>query len=224
MAGVRRHAWAYGLRLLDGALILGRRVGRHLYQFITHGPLIRLVSKTLLRRIMFANLIGLAVLLSGVFYLAQYRAGLIEAQGDSLKVQGESFATLIASNATREEGTDLRECPRREHEAEVGGAAEVEHGESERDRHDVRAEEGNRTAREEEPEVAVTQRAHRRRGYASAGRLSRVRTPGTARTASVTATPIAAAPQRVARTPICSAIGPARASPTGTRPSEPSAS
>jgi two-component system sensor histidine kinase ChvG len=105
MAGLRRHAWAYGLRVLDSGLILGRRVGRHLYQFATHGPLIRLVSKTLLRRIMFANLIGLAVLLSGVFYLAQYRAGLIEAQGDSLKVQGESFATLIASNATREEGT-----------------------------------------------------------------------------------------------------------------------
>jgi two-component system sensor histidine kinase ChvG len=105
MAGLRRQAWGYGLRLLDGALILGRRTGRHIYEFVTHGPLIRLVSKTLLRRIMFANLIGLAVLLSGVFYLAQYRAGLIEAQGDSLKVQGESFATLIASNATREEGT-----------------------------------------------------------------------------------------------------------------------
>jgi two-component system sensor histidine kinase ChvG len=96
---------AYGLRLWDGAQILGRRIGRDLYDFVTYGPLIRLVSKTLLRRIMFANLIGLAVLLSGVFYLAQYRAGLIEAQGDSLKVQGESFATLIAYNATREEGT-----------------------------------------------------------------------------------------------------------------------
>jgi two-component system, OmpR family, sensor histidine kinase ChvG len=105
IASVRRLAGAYGLRLSDSARILGRRIGRDLYHFATRGPLIRLVSKTLLRRIMFANLIGLAVLLSGVFYLAQYRAGLIEAQGDGLKVQGESFATLIAYNATREEGT-----------------------------------------------------------------------------------------------------------------------
>jgi two-component system sensor histidine kinase ChvG len=105
LATVRRLGAAYGLRLWDAALIMGRRIGRDLYHFTTQGPLIRLVSKTLLRRIMFANLIGLAVLLSGVFYLAQYRAGLIEAQGDSLKVQGESFATLIAYNATREEGT-----------------------------------------------------------------------------------------------------------------------
>ncbi|MBO0764913.1 MAG: stimulus-sensing domain-containing protein [Hyphomicrobiaceae bacterium] len=105
LPAARGPAAAYGLRLWDGAQILGRRIGRDLYHFTAHGPLIRLVSKTLLRRIMFANLIGLAVLLSGVFYLAQYRAGLIEAQGDSLKVQGESFATLIAYNATREEGT-----------------------------------------------------------------------------------------------------------------------
>jgi two-component system sensor histidine kinase ChvG len=101
----RQYAGEYGQLLLEGVRILGRRIGRDLYQFLTHGPLIRLVSRTLLRRIMFANLIGLAVLLSGVFYLAQYRAGLIEAQGDGLKVQGESFAFLIASNATREEGT-----------------------------------------------------------------------------------------------------------------------
>lgn len=105
LATLRRYAGKYGVRLMEVALALSRRIGRDLYYFITRGPLIRLVSKTLLRRIMFANLIGLAVLLSGVFYLAQYRAGLIEAQGDGLKVQGESFASLIAFNATREEGT-----------------------------------------------------------------------------------------------------------------------
>jgi two-component system sensor histidine kinase ChvG len=104
-SGIGRHLAAWGGMLGEGARIVLRRVGRDLYSFITHGPLIRLVSKTLLRRIMFANLIGLAVLLSGVFYLAQYRAGLIEAQGDSLKVQGESFSSLISFNATREVGT-----------------------------------------------------------------------------------------------------------------------
>jgi two-component system sensor histidine kinase ChvG len=105
VASASRRAGEYGGRLVERALPLARRAGRSLYHFLTYGPLIRLVSKTLLRRIMFANLIGLAVLLSGVFYLAQYRAGLIEAQSDSLKVQGESFASLIALNATREEGT-----------------------------------------------------------------------------------------------------------------------
>jgi two-component system sensor histidine kinase ChvG len=72
---------------------------------MTYGPLIRLVAKTLLRRIIFANLFGLVILLSGVFYLAQYRAGLIEAQREGLRLQGEFFAFLIEQNATRDEGT-----------------------------------------------------------------------------------------------------------------------
>jgi two-component system sensor histidine kinase ChvG len=110
VSGVARHAGEHGRRVLGklgvGRLdALARRAGHAFYGFLTHGPLIRLVSKTLLRRIIFANLIGLAILLSGVFYLAQYRAGLIDAWAESLKVQGESFASLIAINATREEGT-----------------------------------------------------------------------------------------------------------------------
>ncbi len=105
ISGISRRAGEWGKVLLAGLRFLAYRFIHDLYQFITYGPLIRLVSKTLLRRIMFANMIGLAVLLSGVFYLAQYRAGLIEAQADGLKVQGESFASLIAFNATREEGT-----------------------------------------------------------------------------------------------------------------------
>jgi two-component system sensor histidine kinase ChvG len=105
-AGIGSRVAQWGRLLLEGARAVQRRIGPDLYHFLTYGPLIRLVSKTLLRRIMFANLIGLAVLLSGVFYLAQYRAGLIEAQGDGLKVQGEAFASLIAFNATREKGTD----------------------------------------------------------------------------------------------------------------------
>jgi two-component system sensor histidine kinase ChvG len=104
-SGIGRRAGEWGRALLAGAPVVLRRVGRDLYHFLTYGPLIRLVSKTLLRRIMFANLIGLAVVLSGVNYLAQYRAGMIEAQGDGLKLQGEAFASLIAFNATRELGT-----------------------------------------------------------------------------------------------------------------------
>jgi two-component system, OmpR family, sensor histidine kinase ChvG len=104
-SGVARRAGEIGRRVRGRFGVFARRAGSAFYAFLTYGPLIRLVSKTLLRRIIFANLIGLAILLSGVFYLAQYRAGLIEAWGDSLRVQGESFASLIASDATREPGT-----------------------------------------------------------------------------------------------------------------------
>ncbi len=104
-AGVARRAREHGRRLGGKLGALAGRGGRGFYAFLTHGPLIRLVTKTLLRRIIVANLIGLAILLSGVFYLAQYRDGLIDAWRESLKVQGENFASLIAINATREEGT-----------------------------------------------------------------------------------------------------------------------
>jgi two-component system, OmpR family, sensor histidine kinase ChvG len=80
-----------------------RRIG--LYEFLTYGPLIRLVAKTLLRRIIFANMIGLAILLLGIFYYGQYHAWLIEAKRDSLRAQGEVIAAAIGSSATREKST-----------------------------------------------------------------------------------------------------------------------
>ena len=81
---------------------LARRI--HLYEFLTYGPLIRFVSKTLRRRIVFANSIGLAILLGGIFYLSQYHAWLIDAKRDSLRAQGEIVAAAIAANATVETG------------------------------------------------------------------------------------------------------------------------
>ncbi len=94
----------YGLKRLDASLRWAvRRIG--LYEFLTNGPLIRLVARTLWRRILFANLIGFAVLLVGIFYLGQYHAWLIEAKRDSLMAQGEVIAAAIAANATREKGT-----------------------------------------------------------------------------------------------------------------------
>ena len=90
-------------RIAGYVRVFSRRIG--LYEFLTYGPLIRLVAKTLLRRIIFANLIGLVVLLSGVFYLGQYHAWLIEAKRDSLRAQGEVIAAAIAANATREKDT-----------------------------------------------------------------------------------------------------------------------
>lgn len=66
---------------------------------LTDGPLIRFVTRTLQRRIIFANIIGLAVLLGGIFYFSQYHAWLIDAKRESLRAQGEIIAAGIAANA-----------------------------------------------------------------------------------------------------------------------------
>ncbi|MGR1681379.1 sensor N-terminal transmembrane domain-containing protein, partial [Salmonella enterica] len=55
---------------------------------------------SLTRRILFLNLAGLAVLLSGIMYLNQFRDGLIDARVESLMTQGEIIAAAIASEAT----------------------------------------------------------------------------------------------------------------------------
>lgn len=102
-SGLARGLSAYGRRFFIHARTLSRRM--RLYEFLTYGPLIRLVAKTLLRRIIFANMIGLAILLVGIFYLGQYHAWLIEAKRDSLRTQGEVIAAAIAANATREKGS-----------------------------------------------------------------------------------------------------------------------
>src|SRR5262252_5508880 len=74
------------------------------YGLLTTGPLIRFVSRTLQRRIIFANTIGLAILLGGIFYLSQYHAWLIDAKRDSLRAQGDIIAAAIAANASIETG------------------------------------------------------------------------------------------------------------------------
>jgi two-component system sensor histidine kinase ChvG len=57
---------------------------------------------SLTRRIVFLNLTGLIVLLAGVLYLSQFRAGLIDARVQSLLVQSEIIAGAIAASATVE--------------------------------------------------------------------------------------------------------------------------
>jgi two-component system, OmpR family, sensor histidine kinase ChvG len=64
----------------------------------------RFLSKSLLRRILAANLFGLAVMIGGIHYLSQYHAWLIDAKRESLKVQGEMIAAAIASDARVEKG------------------------------------------------------------------------------------------------------------------------
>jgi two-component system sensor histidine kinase ChvG len=62
---------------------------------------------SLTRRIVVLNLIGLAILVSGILYLNQFRAGLIDAKVQSLQTQGEIIARAIAASA----GVDTDEVP-----------------------------------------------------------------------------------------------------------------
>jgi two-component system sensor histidine kinase ChvG len=64
--------------------------------------IVRWFSRSLARRIVFSNLVGLAILLGGYLYLNQYKDWLVDAKVDSLTAQGEIIAQAIASNATLE--------------------------------------------------------------------------------------------------------------------------
>jgi len=55
---------------------------------------------SLTQRIIVLNLAGLLVLVVGILYLNQWRAGLIDARVQSLRVQGEIIAAAIAASAT----------------------------------------------------------------------------------------------------------------------------
>ncbi len=57
---------------------------------------------TLTRRIVSLNLAALAVLLSGILYLNQFREGLIDARVESLTIQGRIIAGAIAASASVE--------------------------------------------------------------------------------------------------------------------------
>lgn len=54
---------------------------------------------SLTRRIVLLNLAGMAALVSGILYLSEFRAGLIDARVQSLLVQGEIIAGAIAASA-----------------------------------------------------------------------------------------------------------------------------
>ncbi|MET3899050.1 two-component system sensor histidine kinase ChvG [Devosia sp. UYZn731] len=58
------------------------------------------IFSSLTRRIMVLNLAGLLVLVVGILYLNQWRAGLIDARVQSLRVQGEIIAAAVAASAT----------------------------------------------------------------------------------------------------------------------------
>ena len=58
------------------------------------------VFSSLTWRIVTLNLVALAVLVTGIVYLNQWRAGLIDARIQSLRVQGEIMAAALAASAT----------------------------------------------------------------------------------------------------------------------------
>lgn len=55
---------------------------------------------SLTRQIVFLNLVALAALVVGILYLNQWRAGLIDARIQSLRIQGEIISAAIAASAT----------------------------------------------------------------------------------------------------------------------------
>ena len=57
------------------------------------------VFSSLTRRIIVLNLVALAVLVTGILYLNQWRAGLIDARVQSLRVQGQIIAAAVAASA-----------------------------------------------------------------------------------------------------------------------------
>ncbi len=80
-----RRAIAGRLRAIWGGI--GRLLGLTIFSSLT-------------RRIIALNLAGLAVLVFGILYLNQWRAGLIDARVQSLRVQGEIIAAAVAASAT----------------------------------------------------------------------------------------------------------------------------
>ncbi len=67
---------------------------------------VRQSFSSLTRRIVILNLAGLVTLVTGVLYLSQFRAGLIDARVQSLLVQSEIIAGAIAASATADSDTD----------------------------------------------------------------------------------------------------------------------
>ncbi|MBH0237766.1 stimulus-sensing domain-containing protein [Methylobrevis albus] len=63
------------------------------------------VFSSLTRRILVLNLAALIAMVSGILYLNQFRAGLIDARVESLLTQGEIIAGAIAASATVETDT-----------------------------------------------------------------------------------------------------------------------
>src|SRR3990170_1735762 len=77
----------------------GRERARSVLSWLAEYLPFRHGFSSLTRRIVVLNLIGLAILVSGILYLNQFRAGLIDAKVQSLLTQGEIIARAVAASA-----------------------------------------------------------------------------------------------------------------------------
>jgi two-component system, OmpR family, sensor histidine kinase ChvG len=84
-------------RAVPGRFAGVRRRVQAVWQFLLSQSI-----SSLTRRIVILNLAGLVALVTGVLYLSQFRAGLIDARVQSLLVQSEIIAGAIAASATVE--------------------------------------------------------------------------------------------------------------------------
>ncbi|MBB4303567.1 two-component system sensor histidine kinase ChvG [Rhodobium orientis] len=94
------------------------RLWRHISARIARGLGVHVFSN-LTRRIVILNLFGLLALVSGILYLNQFRAGLIDARVESLLTQGEIIAGAIATSSTADSDT-MTVDPERLLELQVG--------------------------------------------------------------------------------------------------------
>lgn len=89
--------------LTDWLRAVARRA-RRLVRRVQRGRPFRSASASLTRRILIANLVGLVVMIGGIYYLSHYQTWLVEAKKESLRTQGELIAAAIASDARIEQG------------------------------------------------------------------------------------------------------------------------
>lgn len=104
------------------------RAVRPVWRWLTSAPPAKFISRSLLRRIIVSNLLGLVILLVGMLYVSQDNVWLIEAKRESLKAQGEIIAAAIAANASIENDNWIAIEPDKLPDVIGGGKARYDDG------------------------------------------------------------------------------------------------
>lgn len=115
--GERAGARFAAFRAADAVTVAGH-AWHWLRGWLVRTPLVRFFAQSLARRIFFSNLLGLFVLLGGIFWVSQQHALLVTAKRESLRVQAEIIAAAIAANASAS-ANDITFAPGRQPEVEV---------------------------------------------------------------------------------------------------------
>ncbi|MCL4766400.1 MAG: HAMP domain-containing histidine kinase [Hyphomicrobiaceae bacterium] len=90
------------IQRLHGAALPARLLLAAAGERLVRSGAVRLVTGSLLRRIIVSNLLGLLILVGGILYLSKHNVWLIDAKRESLRSQGEIIAAAIAANASVE--------------------------------------------------------------------------------------------------------------------------